>query len=285
MQRVSGGRMQKLSAFSHRNIDDGSPVSCFFHDYVQMEKEERSFVRGDVSRRSAPSRHGWRTSLLQEPTKRLVDGQWWPETSDAWWSCPVSSDACRPRPESTRTQSNFTQLSEPNYSPCVAMHAADAATCVQTGRWGETGRTDDNSVPKRPLWFWIHSLNICLESLETELQKFCLCRSHLSVATLNTADTRTPQTGNTITHMLMEMKPIISKCLHIKGTCWAVEEPLTHESQFAGYAKERQPHYERAQRNKAKLFVLSDAASITGVMLLNLQACSSRSPAGQENGQ
>lgn len=129
---MSGGRMQKLSAFSHRNIDDGSPVSCFFHDYVQMEKEERSFVRVEVSRRSAPSRHGWRTSLLQEPTKRLVDGQRWQETSDARWSCPVSSDACRPRPlESTRTQSNFTQLSEPNYSPCVAMHAADAQNATQ----------------------------------------------------------------------------------------------------------------------------------------------------------
>lgn len=41
--------MHKLSAFSHRNIDVGSPVSCFFHDYVQMEKEERSFVRVEVS--------------------------------------------------------------------------------------------------------------------------------------------------------------------------------------------------------------------------------------------
>lgn len=45
-------------AFSHQNIDDGSTVSCFSHDYVQMEKEERSFVRVELSPRSAPLWHG-----------------------------------------------------------------------------------------------------------------------------------------------------------------------------------------------------------------------------------
>lgn len=67
--------MHKLSAFSHRNIDVGSPVTCFSHDYVQMEKEEASFVRAEVSPCSAPSRHDWRASLLQEPTKGLVHDQ------------------------------------------------------------------------------------------------------------------------------------------------------------------------------------------------------------------
>lgn len=54
--------MHKLSTFSHRNIDVGSPVSCFFHDYIQMEKDKRSFVRVEVSPPSAPPRP---TSLLQ----------------------------------------------------------------------------------------------------------------------------------------------------------------------------------------------------------------------------
>lgn len=69
--------MHKLSAFSHRNIDVAPPVSCFFfffHDYVQMEKEERSFVRVEVSPRSAPPRPSC-TPLLQEPTGRLVNDQ------------------------------------------------------------------------------------------------------------------------------------------------------------------------------------------------------------------
>lgn len=69
--------MQKLSAFSHRNIDVGFPVSCFFfffQDYVQMEKEERSFVRVEVWPRSAPPRPSC-TSLLQEPTGRSAHDQ------------------------------------------------------------------------------------------------------------------------------------------------------------------------------------------------------------------
>lgn len=68
--------MHKLSAFSHRNIDVGFPVSffIFFHDYVQMEKEERSFVRVEVWPRSAPPRPS-STSLLQEPTGRLDNDQ------------------------------------------------------------------------------------------------------------------------------------------------------------------------------------------------------------------
>lgn len=64
--------MHKLSTFSHRNIDVGSPVSCFFHDYIQMEKDKRSFVRVEVSPPSAPPRP---TSLLQEPTRGLVNDQ------------------------------------------------------------------------------------------------------------------------------------------------------------------------------------------------------------------
>lgn len=47
--------MQKLSAFSHQKIDVGSSVCClqaFCHDYVQMEKEEGSFVRAEMSAHS-----------------------------------------------------------------------------------------------------------------------------------------------------------------------------------------------------------------------------------------
>lgn len=59
--------MHKLSAFSHRNIDAGSPVNCcFFHDYVQMEKEERSFVRVEVwpllGATASLTRTNWRVS-------------------------------------------------------------------------------------------------------------------------------------------------------------------------------------------------------------------------------
>lgn len=66
--------MHKLSAFSLRNIDVGSPVGCSFHDYVQMEKEGGSFVRVEVSPRSAPP---WPScaSLLQEPARGLGNEQ------------------------------------------------------------------------------------------------------------------------------------------------------------------------------------------------------------------
>lgn len=73
-QREAG--MHKLSAFSHRNIDAGSPgSSCLFHDYVQMEKEEGSFVRVEVWPRSATPPRPSCTTLLQEPPGGLVDGQ------------------------------------------------------------------------------------------------------------------------------------------------------------------------------------------------------------------
>lgn len=73
---AEGGNAQTLSLFPS---EYRCWLSCelfffFFHDYVQMEKEERSFVRVEVWPRSAPPRPSC-TSLLQEPTGRLVNDQ------------------------------------------------------------------------------------------------------------------------------------------------------------------------------------------------------------------
>lgn len=54
---AKGGNAKKSQSFSHQKIDAGSPECCgslFFHDYIQMEKEEGSFVGAEVSSHSEP---------------------------------------------------------------------------------------------------------------------------------------------------------------------------------------------------------------------------------------
>lgn len=130
-------------------------VVFFFHDYVQMEKEERSFVRVEVSPRPARPRLSC-TSLLQEPPGSVNDPK---------LQAPVGEVA---RSVALRwlfasgVRSNLEQLHSTLRTQLFPVRGAERLRrCAKAAqrracrrRWGETERTDLNSVTKRQTRFW-----------------------------------------------------------------------------------------------------------------------------------